>query len=93
MNNYEGLFIIRPTLNDEEVKGIFKFIGDTVNKTGGSIKKEDSWGKKQLVYPVAKFGEGYYYKVDFEAPAEAIVKLEGACKLNSDLLRVMISRR
>jgi len=93
MNDYEGLFIIKPDLKEEEAKGVFKSIGDSIAKTGGSVKKEESWGKKQLAYPVKKFKEGYYYKVDFAAEAASISKLEAGYKLNADVLRTMITRR
>jgi small subunit ribosomal protein S6 len=93
MNNYEGLFIIKPDLKEEDVKNVSKAIIDTVSKNGGSIKKEEGWGKKQLVYPIRKFKEGYYYKLNFEVLPGAVSKLEGTYKLNPDILRVMITRR
>lgn len=93
MNNYEGIFIIKPDLKEEDAKNVFKVIGESVTKNGGSIKKEEIWGKKQLVYPVKKFKEGYYYRLDFEAPSSTIAKLEANCKLNQDIIREMITRR
>ena len=93
MGNYEGLFIIKPDIKEEDVKGIYKVISDSITKNGGNIKKEDIWGKKQLAYPVKKFKEGFYYKLDFAAPTNAIAKLEEAYRLNSDILRTMITRR
>ena len=93
MNNYEGLFIVNPDLKEEDAKNVFKAINDSVAKNGGSVKKEDIWGKRPLIYPVKKFKEGYYYKLDFEAASEAVAKLEAAYKLNQDILRTMITRR
>lgn len=93
MNNYETLFIIKPDMKEEDIKILFKVLSDGVTKNGGAIIKEESWGKKQLVYPVKKFKEGYYYKLDFTAPADAITKLEASYKLNQDILRTMITRR
>jgi small subunit ribosomal protein S6 len=93
VNNYEGIFIIKPTLKEEGVKNVFKGIGDSVVKNGGAVKKEESWGRKLLVYPINKFKEAYYYKLDFSAPAAAVSKLEAGYKLNSDILRIMITRR
>jgi small subunit ribosomal protein S6 len=93
MNNYEGLFILKPDLKEEDVKNLFKAITDSVTKNGGAVVKEESWGKKQLAYPVRKFREGYYYKLDFTAPSAAIAKLEEGFKLNQDILRTMITRR
>ena len=93
MENYEGLFIINPNIKEEDIKGVYKVISDNVTKNGGSIKKEDIWGKRQLAYPVKKFKEGFYYKLDFTAPTSIISKLEEAYKLNSDIIRTMITRR
>ncbi len=93
MNNYEGLFIIKPDLKEEDAKNAYKTIGDAVTKHGGNIKKEEIWGKKMLAYPVKKLKEGYYYKLDFESAADAVSKLEAVYKLNPDIVRSMITRR
>jgi len=93
MNNYEGLFIVKPELKEEDAKSIFKAISDSIAKGGGSIKKEEIWGKRQLAYPVKKSKEGYYYKLDFELDPAGISKIEAAYKLNGDILRTMITRK
>lgn len=93
MNNYEVLFIIKPDLKEEDVKNLFKVINEAITKSGGSVKKEENWGKKSLVYPIKAFKEGYYYKVDFSSPPGAISKLGAAYKLNQDILRTMITKR
>ena len=93
MNEYDGLFIIKPELKEEDAKNVFKAIGDSITKAGGSVKKEDLWGKRMLAYPVKKSREGYYYKVEFSAPPAAIAKMDAAYKLNADILRTMITKR
>ena len=93
MNNYDGLFIIKPDLKEDDVKNVVKMIGDSIVKNGGNIKKEEAWGKRLLAYPVKKFKEAHYYKVDFEAPPAAVAKMEAAYKLNADILRTMITKR
>ncbi len=93
MNNYEILFIIKPDLKEEDLKNVIKALNEAVAKNGGTVKKEEAWGKKQLVYPVKKFKEGYYYKLDFTSPAEAVEKLEAAHRLNDDILRTMVTKR
>ena len=93
MNNYDGLFIIKPDLKEEELKSLFKTIGDLVAKNGGSVNKEEPWGKRQLAYPVKKRREGHYYKLSFASPPAGISKMEAAYRLNPDILRAMITRR
>ncbi|MDD5495677.1 MAG: 30S ribosomal protein S6 [Candidatus Omnitrophica bacterium] len=93
MNNYEGLFIVKPDLKEEDIKKVFKMITDNIAKNNGTVEKEDIWGKKQLAYPVKKFKEGYYYKLEFAVSPDSISKLETACKLNGDILRTLISKK
>ena len=93
MENYESLFIIKPDIKEEDVKGVIKVITEALVKNGGTIKKEENWGKKQLAYPVKKFKEGFYYKLEFTAPTNLIAKLEEAYRLNADILRTMTTRR
>lgn len=93
MENYEGIFIIKPEIKEEDVKNVFKVISDSVTKHSGTIKKEEPWGKRPLAYPVKKAKEGYYYKLEFSAPTESIAKLEELYRLNDDILRTMITRR
>ena len=93
MNNYEGIFVIKPDIKEEDLKIACKAIVDLVAKNGGNVKKEDPWGKRLLAYPVKKAKEAYYFKLDFEAPSEAVAKVEAACKMNADIIREMITRR
>lgn len=93
MNDYEGLFIMNPDLKEEGLKEAFKSICDCITKNGGSIKKEEDWGKRQLAYSIKRFKEGHYYKVNFACPPGAISKLESTYRLNADILRTMITRR
>jgi len=93
MNNYEGLFIIKSDLQEEDLKNTYKSISDAIGKNSGSVNKEEIWGKRQMAYPVNKARDGYYFKVDFTAPSQSILKLESAYKLNGDILRMMITRR
>jgi small subunit ribosomal protein S6 len=93
MNNYEGIFILKSDIKEEDIKAACKVICDLVIKNGGSIKKEDAWGKRLLAYPINKLKEAYYYKLDFEAPSDAVAKVEAACKMHAEILRAMITRR
>jgi small subunit ribosomal protein S6 len=92
-NNYEGLFIIRPELKEEEVKAVYKSILDSITNNKGEIAKEEDWGKRVLAYEIKKRKEGFYYKVNFQAPSLAIAKMRGGYRLDANILRVMITRR
>ena len=92
MNKYEAMFIIKPTLSEEERKVLFNQIGEVITKNGGSVAKAAVWSeRKKLYFAIKKFQEGVYYLVNFNLPAAAVVKIEQAYKINEDILRVLIS--
>ena len=93
MNNYEAIFIVKPDLKEEDLKNTLKVIADLVVKNGGTIVKDENWGRRQTAYPVKKNKDGNYYRLDFTAPSDTIAKLDAAFKLNAEIVRVMVTRR
>ncbi len=92
MPEYEALFVIDPE-KEKSIKEITSGITGVIAKNGGSVIKEENWGKQRLAYPVKKSAEGIYYKLDFSADASKISELNGNFKLNADILRVMITAK
>lgn len=91
MRRYEGMFIIKPDMNKEELKKTLDSIEDTIAKNGGRIEKCQRWAGRRLGYTVKKFEEGEYYLCDFEAEPKTVSALEGAYRLNDNILRTLIT--
>ncbi|MBQ1279344.1 MAG: 30S ribosomal protein S6, partial [Clostridia bacterium] len=63
-NNYEVLFIINPTLAEDEIKAAQdKFIN--LIKENGEIQEINEWGKRRIAYHINDIKEGYYVLVYF----------------------------
>ena len=92
MNEYEALFIIDPA-KEGSFKEITENIASVVAKNNGKIEKDESWGKQRLAYLVKKNKDGIYYKLDFSIDPLLITKLTSAYKLDSNILRVMITKK
>ena len=93
LNNYEAIFIIKPTLDEAGCEKTQKAVAEAITNLGGKVQKEDPWGKREISHHVKKFKEGIYHRVEFAAPAEAINKLNSTYQLNTDILRVLITKR
>ena len=90
MREYKALFIIDSD-KEASLKEILGSITTSITKMSGKINKEENWGKQQLAYPVDKKPDGIYYKLDFSMDPSKVKELNSKFKLNSDILRVMIT--
>lgn len=89
MKEYEGIFILKPTLTDEASKKMLAQIEGEITKNGGSIVNAESWGRKNLAYAVNKNKEGIYYKIDFKMDSLKTAEIKKAYKLVEDIMRFM----
>jgi small subunit ribosomal protein S6 len=89
MNCYETLFIVRPTLTEEEIETQIEKVGSIIKNNGGEIKAINEMGMRKLAYPIKKQERGYYSVVYYVAPPTMIRELEYQLRYNEDILRFM----
>ena len=92
MKNYEGMFIVRPDLNQEELDKIVKTIEKIITSNKGKINDSLNWGKRQLSYKIGRYAEGVYQLVHFQIESTAIKRLKEGYRLNEDIIRVLITK-
>jgi small subunit ribosomal protein S6 len=92
MKEYEAIFIIDPE-KEKSLKEIAGAITAGITKGRGKVLKEENWGKQRLAYIIKKNREGIYYKLDFSMEPSGISALSNSYKLNSDILRTMITAK
>lgn len=92
VNNYEVLFIINPTLAEDEVRAAAdKFIA--LIKENGEIQEINEWGKRRLAYPINDIQEGYYVLVYFAADAAFPAELNRRFNIDDAIMRGMVIAR
>lgn len=89
MNKYELMFIVN-VVDEEVIKAAVEMVRATIAKIGGTIDKEDEWGKRQLAYEVKHQTEGYYVVVDFQADPAQIKELDRIIKIHEEIIRHII---
>jgi len=92
MNHYETLFVVKPTLTDEETKAQIEKNIAIITDHGGEIVAIDDMGMRKLAYPVEKNERGYYTVVYYQAPGTMIAELERQMRYNEDILKFMTVR-
>lgn len=92
MNKYEAMYIISPTIDEEQVKALVEKFNDLISEHG-EIEKVEEWGRKKLAYEVQDQKEGYYVLVYFTANPEFPTELERNFKINENILKYLILNR
>ena len=63
IKHYETMFILKPTLTDEETVVQIENIRAIIEKNGGEIVSADNVGTRELAYEIEKCKRGYYYVI------------------------------
>ena len=80
--NYEALYILKPDLNEEQIKGVVE--------ANGTVSEVDEWGKRRLAYPIDDLMEGYYVLMTFTAAAAVPAELDRIFRITDGVMRSMI---
>jgi len=92
MRHYEVVFLVHPDQSDQ-VPGMTERYGALIERGGGIVHRLEDWGRRQLVYPIAKMHKAHYVLMNIEINAETLAELESAFKFNDAVLRNLIIRR
>jgi len=87
VKHYETMFIVKPTLTEEETAAQIATVRENIEKNGGEIVSVEDMGTRQLAYEIEKQKRGYYYVIYFKAPTEAIKELERNYRVNENIIR------
>ncbi len=90
MRHYETVFVLKPTLTEEEINSNVESIQEFISKNNGEIYNLEKWGRKELAYPILNFKSGYYYLINFKTENTNLpALLENQMRLNEDVIRFL----
>lgn len=95
MRNYEIMFIVRPTLSEDEIKKVASNFQKTLESNGAKVINVDAWGQKSLAYDIKvgnnTYKTGYYFVVTLEAGDDKAVKeFDRLALISNDVIRHII---
>jgi len=87
--NYEAMYILDPSLNEEAVAALVaKF--KAVVEANGTVSEVDEWGKRRLAYPINDEEEGVYTVIDFTSEPSFPAELDRVYKITEGVMRSLI---
>ena len=95
MRNYEIMFIVRPTLSEDEIKKVASNFQKTLESNGAKVTGVDAWGQKTLAYEIKvgndTYKSGYYFVVTVEAKDDKAVKeFDRLALISNDVIRHIV---
>ncbi len=90
MNKYEVMFIVRPDMEEAEIKKTADDMKKVLTDNGANFLEEKSLGQKELAYEINKFKTGYYYLFVIESESSATKEFDRVARINESLLRHLV---
>jgi small subunit ribosomal protein S6 len=92
VRNYETMYIIKPTLDEDSIDVVVKRVDDQIGSLG-TLEKTEKRGRKRLAYEVKDFKDGFYVLSNFQTNPAQIKELERLFSLNDDVIRHLVVRQ
>ena len=90
MKLYEGMFLINPELDEENLAKEIETVKNEIVKEKGVIEETNILGRRKLAYVLKKQAYAVYVLLLFKVGAQAIDVLRRKYNLNQNVLRELI---
>lgn len=92
MRRYEQVFILRPSLSEDEITKIIDNSAQLIEQDGGAVIFLSKWGMRKLAYPIKKEAQGYYVLCDFAASPEIVSEIERKFRIDDSVLKYLTTK-
>ena len=91
MNKYELIFIVKPDLEESQIKGVNDSVKAMLSEMKANILEEKEWGQKELAYEIKKYKAGYYfYYLIEEKDTKAVKEFDRVALINENIIRHLV---
>ncbi|NHA14759.1 30S ribosomal protein S6 [Thioalkalivibrio sp. XN279] len=92
MRHYEIVFLVHPD-QSEQVPAMIERYRGMIEADGGTIHRQEDWGRRQLAFPILKVHKAHYVLLNIECSKATLDELTGAFRFNDAVLRHMVIAR
>ncbi len=93
MRKYEIMFIVKPDLEEKEIKKIADDMKKVLETNKAKVLDTKEMGQKELAYEMNKYNTGYYFLFTIETKGmEATREFDRLALINENILRHLIVR-
>ena len=93
MRKYEIMFIVRPDLEEANIKEVADNMKEVLKSEGATIVEEKAMGQRELAYEIKKYKTGYYFLFVIESEDHSAAKeFDRVALINENIIRHLIVR-
>jgi small subunit ribosomal protein S6 len=90
MKKYEIMYIVRPTVESEDVKKIVAQFNDIFVNFNSKVLELKELGLKDLAYEIEHHKKGYYVWLLVEATPEAVAEFNRVVRIHEQVIRYIV---
>ena len=90
MSKYEIMFIVRPDMEEAEIRKTAEDMKKVLTDKKANILEDKALGQRELAYEINKFKTGYYYLFVVETETAATKEFDRVARINESLLRHLV---
>ncbi|MGI9570556.1 MAG: 30S ribosomal protein S6 [Desulfobulbia bacterium] len=87
MRNYEMIFIVHPSVPDEELSLVTEKVTSVITQNKGEVIQLDNWGKRRCAHKIKKSVKGNYFLLYFSGNPGVLTELDRTLRYNEKVLR------
>ncbi len=92
LRKYETAIIWSTSLSEKELEKELSLVQETISAEEGTYLKTDSWGRRQLAYPIKKQTEGVYFFLRWDGEERVTAGIDKLLRIKESCLRYLTLR-
>ena len=89
MAQFEHIIMLRQDLSSSDLEETIKLHEQTINELDGKLVYKESWGLRNLAYPIKDNKKAFYEFMNIEIPQNKIEDLNSQLNLNEKIIRYL----
>ncbi len=86
---FEHVLILKQNLSSNELSNELKNYTNMVSELNGNVIYQESWGMRNLAYPIKNNKKAFYEFMNIEIPQENIDLMNSKLNLNENVIRYL----
>jgi small subunit ribosomal protein S6 len=89
MRHYEIVFLVHPD-QSEQVPAMLERYKGMITAGGGSVHRQEDWGRRQLAFPINKIHKAHYILLNVECDQKTLAELTGSFRFSDAVIRHLV---